>query len=896
MDVVLSAAMDGQAGRLPTGTVTFLFTDIEKSTRLATELGAAFASRLAEHHAILREAIVEHRGTVVSTEGDSFFAVFSVARDAVAGALAAQRALSDAAPDGREPIRVRMGMHTGRAELGGDNYVGLDLVRAARIMAAAHGGQILISDATATLLGDEPPYGARQRVLGSYRLKDIPEPVELHQIDVAGLPIAFPPLRALDVRRAHMPPEATAFIGRAEELRVLAKLMAERRLVTLTGPGGTGKTRLAIRCAAQVADGCQDGAFFVALATVTNATQIAATTAAAIGLPEERDHSLADVLAEWLENREVLLVLDNLEQIAGAPVVVDQLLVEAPRVRVLATSRHPLHVAGEQEFPVPPFGVPSQGAESAALEASDAVQLFIDRARLIRPGYTPDAAELLVIGDITRRLDGLPLAVELAAARIRLLAPAAIRDRLARRLDGLASGPANAPRRQQSLRETIGWSYDLLEQGERAVFRRLATFVGGCTYEAAAAVAGGGAGDDVSRSLERLADESLIQAVPLAAEPRFTMLATIADYAAELLAASDEEAAVVERHAAYFADLAAQAAAQAEGPAAPAWFDRLEADLDNLRAAIERSEERGNLGFALAISAALGPFWLQRNHSAEGQRTLLRLIDRAPDRDDPRLLAAASVAGWNGTWLGDYALARRMGEITVPGYRRLGDRHGLAFALGSTGFSMIERDPAAALRLIEEYVAISRGLGEGRQLGQSHLARAVALTALGRLGEARAELELAIEAAHGAGDWYFELFSGVALARLKLRAGELAEGMADYRALLEASAARDLLLGVAIVLDHLAEAALWAGDLGRALRVAAAAARIKDELGGGIPPQIGGAVEPLVAARGQLSPEAYDREVAAGRAMSVEAAIAEAQATPIPRAPIPTPGEPPADP
>ncbi|MGZ8515311.1 MAG: AAA family ATPase [Candidatus Limnocylindrales bacterium] len=866
-------------GDLPTGTVTLLFTDIEGSTRLASQLGVTFGAQLGEHDRILREAIEANHGTVSSTAGDSFFATFPDAASAVIAAAAAQRGLHAFAWAG-DPIRVRMGLHTADRTANDEGYP--EIARAARIMAAAHGGQVLISDASHALVADKLPEGVRVRTLGAYRLKDIPQPERLHQLEIKGLPSAFPPLHALDIRRAHLPPEATTFIGRAEELAAIGDLLVDRRLVTLTGPGGTGKTRLAVRAAAQVADRVAEGAFFVALAATTESALIPAAITSAIGLPEDRDRAIAVVLQDWLREREVLLVLDNLEQIEGAGRVVDELLADAPRIRLLATSRAPLHVAGEQEFGVPPFSVPAPASDPITLEASDAVRLFIDRARLVRQGFMPSAPDLTVIADIARRLDGLPLAIELAAARVRLLSVTAIRDRLAHRLDALAVGPTTVSRRQRGLRETIAWSHDLLDDPGRAVFRRLAAFVGGWTYEAAEAVAGDSLVGAVDAALERLADQSLIQALPVEQTPRYTMLATIGEFASEQLTASDEGAEVMRRHVAFFRAFAQRARAESDGRAAGAWFDRIEADLDNLRAAIERAEAHGDIESALAIASALGPFWLQRNHGAEGQRILVGLVDRAAGSDGPEFAAAAATAGYNAQWLGDHAAGRRLGGVSAEVYRRVGDQRGLAFALGIVGFSTIEVDPLGALRLGEAQLELCRELGDVLLQGRALVGIATAQFALGRLADARASLERSLDLARQVGDHFFVLFSGIFLARIKLLMGAIPEGIADYRAMLETSRVLDMRMGIAFGLDYFGEVAIWAGDMPRAVRLGAAAARIKEVLGGGISAWIGGMLEPLIVGREQLSMAEFDREVAAGRATDIETAIEEALATPVP--------------
>jgi predicted ATPase/class 3 adenylate cyclase len=867
---------------LPTGTVTFLFTDIEGSTRLATVLGDRFAGRLAEHHRTLRDAIAGNNGTVVSTEGDAFFAVFADATDAVGAAIAAQRALASAGVEHDDPIRVRMGLSTGSATLGGDNYTGVEVVRAARITAAGHGGQVLVAEATAVLATASLPAGVRLRTVGSYRLKDLPAPARLHQLEIAGLPSEFPPLRALDVRRAHLPPEVTTFIGRAAELDALGGLLTQRRLVTLTGPGGTGKTRLALRVAAGVADRFPDGAFFVSLAAIRDASLLPGAIASALNLPEDPTRSNADVVRTWLGIRHLLLVLDNLEQINGAGAVVDDLLTSAPGSRMLATSRSPLRLAGEQEFPVPPFSVPKPGADTNALQASDAVQLFLDRARLARPQLVVGAGDLAVIGEICTRLDGLPLAIELAAARVRLLPLPSIRDRLAHRLDLLARGPTNVSARQQSLRGAIAWSHDLLDEPGSALFRKLGVFISGWTIEAARSVAGGPPSSDVESALETLVDQSLIQSSLSRTEPRFTMLESIREFALEQLEAAGEADEIGGRHAAFFRRLAETAVAEARGPDAGAWFDRLEADLDNLRAAIERSAQTGDLELALAIAAALGPFWLQRNHSAEGQQTLIRLIDRSEERQSPEFAAATAAAGFNANWLADSETAFRMGELSVSAYRGLGDRRALAEALSSLSFATIARDPSAAVVVNDESVALYRGLGDVRGEGQALLARSTALFVLGRMDDARATVERSIELSRQGGDIYFEIFSSNLLGRIEQLMADVPSAVATYRSTLERSRSMDLSIGVAMGLENFAELAIRGGDVERGIRLGAAAERLKEELGGGAPSRMVGAMDPLAEGRIRRSAADFDRELAAGRAMDIDSAIAEALGTQIP--------------
>jgi non-specific serine/threonine protein kinase len=480
-------------------------------------------------------------------------------------------------------------------------------------------------------------------------------------------------------------------------------------------------------------------------------------------------------------------------------------------------------------------------------------------------------------------LDGLPLAIELAAARMRSLPLTAIRDRLAHRLEMLVGGASTAPQRQRSLREAIAWSHDLLDDPQKALFRRLAVFVSGWSIEAAEALADEQRVRDVLVGLEGLAGQSLIQSATMERVPRFAMLPTIREFAMEQLESSGEAAQMRHRHAAFFRALADEALVRSYTRDAPAWFDRLEADLDNLRAAIERmTAEDPNV--ALGIAAGLRQFWLQRNHSAEGQQILIDLLERTAPSESREFAEAAAAASTNANWLGDYATARRFGEVDVAARRRLGDRPGLADALGTLGFGMIEIDPSAALALTDEGLAITLELGDVRREGGMLLAQATALFLLGRASESRACVERSIERAEAVGDHYVALFSTALLARIQLMTGNIPAGIAASRSILESSRAIDLRIGIALGLEYFADLAIWAGDVPRAVRLGAAAKRLKAELGGGIDPRMSGAVEPLVVGRSQLAAFDFEREAAAGNAMDIDTAIAEALATPPPAA------------
>lgn len=477
-------------GELPTGTITFVFTDIEGSTRLLQALGQGYRAVQDAHSRIVRGAIDEAGGTVVRTEGDSFFAVFLTPAAAVGATVVAQRALSANDWPHSRPLRVRMGMHTGEGVLSEGDYLGIDVNKAARIAAAAWGGQVLLSEATTALVRGGLPHGVAIRSLGRHRLKDLQGEEELHDLVIDGLEAAFPPPRTLDAP-TNLPAELTSFVGREAEVGRVVSLIAKTRLLTLTGSGGTGKTRLAVRVAAEVSPDFPDGAFFVDLAPLTDSALVIPTIAVALQIREEGwERPIEEALKDYLRDRRLLLVLDNFEQVLDAAPLVTDLLGMAPALKVLVTSRAPLRVRGEQEVPVAPLDVPSPHRlpPLEELAEKESLVLFTDRATAASPDFRLTERNAAQVTAIVSRLDGLPLAIELAASRSAVLTPATMLERMDRRLPVLAGGPRDAPRRQKTLRATFDWSYELLEDGERILFRRLSVLIGGATVDAAAAV------------------------------------------------------------------------------------------------------------------------------------------------------------------------------------------------------------------------------------------------------------------------------------------------------------------------------------------------------------------------------------------------------------------------
>ena len=625
------------------GTFTFLFTDIEGSTDLVRSLGRErYGELLDRHRAILREVWGRHAGVEQSTEGDSFFVVFAEAPAAIHAAVDAQRAvLAEPWPDDA-PIRVRMGLHSGGAEKTGESFVGLNVNRAARIAAVAHGGQILVSGLTRDLLADEPIEGVDLRDLGDHRLKDLTAPVRLFQVVADGLPSEFPPLRTLDARPNNLPTQLTTFIGRDAELEEAAELLATTRLLTLTGPGGTGKTRLSLQLAARAADDFPDGVFFVPLEPIRDPMLVAPRIASALGVAEGTARPIADSLADWLRDKRLLLVLDNFEQVVAAAPIVADLLRAAPDIKAIVTSRAVLHVSGEQEYPVPGLPVPpdpsqlsamdrlNQGGETrpidpVALGQYAAVRLFIERAVAVRPGFA-------VTNENAPR--SRPSARGCTGCRWRSSSPprASRSSRPMRSSSGSTSSwtswpPARAtcPARQQTLRGAIAWSYDLLDEGGRRLLDRLSVFASGCDLESAEAICGPAAelGGDILDGLMALVDQSLVKTEAAAVgETRFRLLDTIRAFAAERLEADGELELIRARHRDWYVALAERAASQLSGTDQRRWLDRLELEHDDIRAVLDRAVAAPDPPVAIGVAFSMWRFWQKHGHLAEARRRL----------------------------------------------------------------------------------------------------------------------------------------------------------------------------------------------------------------------------------------------------------------------------------
>jgi predicted ATPase/class 3 adenylate cyclase len=869
---------------LPTGTVTFLFTDIEGSTGLLQALGDGYATVLDEHAAIIRRAVADGGGVEVSTHGDAVFAVFASPAGAARAAVAAQRALAAHDWSPAPPLRVRMGLHTGEGTLGGDDYVGLDVHRAARVADAAHGGQVLVSDATRALVQAALPAGASLRDLGPHQLRGIAGPERLHQLTVEGLADEFPPPRTPDARPGNLPAQLSSFVGREGEIAEVERLLDHTRLLTLTGPGGSGKTRLAVAVATDLLPGYRDGAWFVDLSPLTDPALVPAAVANALRVREAGRPVLEEV-KDHLRHRELLAVVDNVEQVAEAGPVMEELLGAAPGLRVLATSRVALSLRGEQEYPVPPLEVPDPErlpADPAALAGVAAVRLFSERAMAANPRFALTTENAPVVAEITARLDGLPLAIELAATRTKVLTPAQILERLGRRLSLLTSASRNLPERQRTLRAAIAWSHDLLDPDEQRLFARLAVFAGGWTFEAVEAVCDPAElGLDAVDGLTSLVDKSLVRRVePPAGEPRFSMLETIREFAAEQLAAGGELAPLAERHARHFLELAVAAEPELTGEDQGMWLDRCDAERANLRAALRWALDAGEAGPAQAAAGALWGFWQQRGYLAEGRRWLEEVL-AMPSGQAPTVARAKALTGAGGiAWWIDQRASRRYYEEALAIERRLGDPARIAGALYNMAFAAgAEQDLEGAGRLLEESLALYRRVGDEPGVARVLTMQVVPDAMAGRWGRVVARLEEVRDIWRRRGNRLALAFELVWLAFAYGRDGRREEARAAALEALELFREADNPTGMAIAFVDLAFLLTWEGRHADAVRLAGVAAAHRERAGGGPMPGFGGMLEgdPVAEAGAHLGEEATRRAWEEGLAMGVTEAVALAE-------------------
>jgi len=712
---------------LPSGTVTFLFTDVDGSTKLLHELGPeAYAQVLAEHRRIVREALQAHGGVEVDTQGDAFFIAFPTAPAGLQAASEARERMRG------EAVKARMGIHTGSPLLGDEGYVGVDVHRAARIAACGHGGQVLVSASTAALVGVE---GLRD--LGEHRLKDLSAPERVFQLGDDD----FPPLKSL--HQTNLPIPATPFIGRAKELQDVSEILraGDVRLLTLTGPGGTGKTRLALQAAGERASAHPQGVWWVPLASLRDAGLVLETAAQAVGA--------RNTLAEHIGDKSMLILFDNFEHVIGAAAELATLLAACPNLNLMVTSRELLRLPGEHAYPVPP------------LEVQEGITLFVERARARVPGFASTAA----VSELCSRLENLPLALELAAARVGVLSPQALVERLSQRLDLLKAGRGVDPR-QQTLRATIEWSHELLDQDEQPLFARLAVFAGGCVLESAENVC-----DADIDTLQSLVDKSLVR---VREGHRFWMLETIREFANERLEDSGEAVELRRRHAAFFLSLAEEAEPQLRGNP-KGWLERLDDEHDTIRAALDWFEETGETQLSLRLAAAATRFWVMRGYPAQGRRRLECALT-SDDQQTPARARALNAAALLAFEVGDVTAATQRAEQALAATMSTGDAWGTAYARFLLGQGAItERQYATAHDLFEESLRTFQDLSDEHYSMVARFNLAWMSAELGDVERGKKLHEENLRLAREAGNQRIEALSLTALAD-----SEAPEGNAEH--------------------------------------------------------------------------------------------------------------------
>jgi predicted ATPase/class 3 adenylate cyclase len=703
------------------GTHAFLFTDIEGSTRRWESHPDEMRSALARHDGLVRAAVARTGGRVFKAIGDAFCAAFPSPREALEGALAIQRALAAEDWGAPGPLRVRAAIHMGAAEERDDDFFGPALNRVARLLSAGHGGQTLLSRAAADAVADVLPTGASLRDLGERRLKDLARPERIFQLAAADLPADFPPLRTLDARPNNLPAQATTLVGREAELAQVRALLRRDgvRLATLSGPGGTGKTRLALQAVAEMVDEFEHGVWFTALAPIRDPALVLPAVAAALGVKDAPGIAPAETLKQYLRERRLLLVLDNFEQVLDAGPAVAELLAASPGLKILVTSRGLLRVYGEHDFPVPPLTLPCAGKSFRECNQSEAVRLFAERARAVKPAFAVTDENAAALAALCAQLDGLPLAIELAAAQIRLFTPEAMLAELCVACGGggslelLAGGARNLPERQRTLRGAIAWSYDLLDEGERAAFRRLGVFSGGWDRGGAAVVL------EKNRSaaaLQSLLDKSLLRVCEEGGEPRFEMLETLREFALERLDEHGEGDDARARHSAHFLSLAETCSSRLEGPDQQRWSERLAREFDNFRAALARALARRDAADALSFAANLGPLWNRRGRYSEGRAQLEAALELGPGAPSEARARAVFALGQMHNGLGNLPESRLQLEKALKLFRSLGDRRGSVDALTLLAWVlMYQGDHDLAEKLTEELLDESERLGEPRR-------------------------------------------------------------------------------------------------------------------------------------------------------------------------------------
>lgn len=872
----------------PSGTITFLFTDIEGSSRLWERHAGAMAGTLARHDAILRNAIAAHVGYVFKTIGDAFCAAFSTAQDALGAAMTAQRAFAAAAWEETGPPRVRMALHTGAAEQRDGDYFGPTLNRVARLLAAAHGGQTLLSQVTQELVRDALPPGVSLRDLGERRLKDLARPERIFQATAAGLPSDFPPLRSLESFPNNLPAQLTSFIGREQAMADVKQLLHTAPLLTLTGTGGTGKTRLSLQVATEMLDQFPDGVWLAEFATISDPDLVPETVAPAVGLREEPGRPAAETLPAFMRGKAMLLIFDNCEHVVAACArLAERLLQASPHLQILASSREPLGIAGEKTWHVPPLSLPEHwrgelGSADTAEKLSqfEAVRLFIDRATAVHPAFQVTNENAPAVAEICWRLDGIPLAIELAAARVKVLSVEQIAGRLNDRFHLLTHGSRTAMPRQQTLRALIDWSYDLLTEPERVLLCRLAVFGRGRTLEAVEAVC---AGDGVEEweildLLTQLVDKSLVTVEKAPGhEPRYTLLESVWDYSREKLAASGERDVLRARHLDFFIAFAEKAERELCGRSQQEWVRRCELEEVNFRLALRASIRLpGCVEKGLRLASALQRYWEMRSLLKEGGEIYADLLGhpeaaaRTPAR--AKTLAAAGRLAWIAD---DLANGARWTSEALEIFRELSDTRATAETLGDLAlFRWDARDCAAAKAMLDEADALAAPLADKRLCADLLSTRAVLASAEHRHADALALSEKALRLYIELGDeWSTDgALWAVAISAALLRDFEKARASLDP--VLRNVAATRNHWSLPYSLEAFAAVAAAEGQFPRAARLLGAAEALREQAGLATAPSDHPAMRELLAtaADALTAPECLAARHE-GRAMSERDAV-----------------------
>jgi predicted ATPase/class 3 adenylate cyclase len=872
---------------LPTGTVTFVFTDIEGSTKLWEHEPRAMAVALARHDALMRDTIHRHAGYVFVTAGDAFCAAFQAAGDALAAACDVQRSLAQEPWEAPVRIKVRMALHSGLAEIRDNSYFGPPLNRVARLLAAGHGGQILLSLATERLVRESLPAGVVLRDLGERRLKDLIRPERVYQIVVPGLAAEFPPLKTLDARAQNLPIQLTTFVGREREMQEVKDLLHSSRLVTLTATGGAGKTRLSLHVGADLLDEFADGVWFVELAPLGDARLVAQAVASVLGIKEQAGESLLRTLTKAIGEKQLLLILDNCEHLVHACAELsDGLLSVCPSLRILASSRELLRIGGETAYQVLPLpsADPNTTAGAEALSRYAAARLFIDRALAVKPGFKVSDSNAPALASICRRLDGIPLALELAAARMRSMSLEELNQRLDQRFQVLTGGLRTAPARQKTLRALIDWSYDLLSLVERAMFCRLAVFAGGWTIRAAEQICAGDqvAQDHMLNLLVSLADKSLVLVEDRNGVTRYRMLETIREYARERLANSSGAETARARHLAFYVALAEEAGAGLTGPKQREWLELLDLERENLLAAHAACEHaNGGAAMGLRLVHAVKRYWVSRGLMGLGKRLTAEALERADAQ--PRTMErcrALFAAGQFACFMAQYAEARPYLEESLDIARETGDEY-ISASLNSTLAlaTLGQNDHVAARKYFEEAITLSRRSGNQREL-------AVCLNGLAQLDRMEGALDEADDLYRQALVVLREIGDRETVAVVLLNLAIVAIGRrwaAQTRAILQdvfaiATEIRSKPTGQC-ALDVCAALAALTGEWKQAARFFGAVDAETAETGYQRDPADEAFLVPLISeARAELGTETFREVEAQGRGLAYDEAIDEARA------------------